>query len=181
MSEYQLKPEITFEDLRVHYGTGRAFTVISNGYEKKTHYRSGMMTNLGDIKKSEWISMMKALIAREKEEYLQAYLKEWFCDDPVYHDKNDLELHTLELHAMRIFDDELWVDFIPFNRKYRPEVLDKTKLVQVINTCCQRHGWVTMKSAMNAHSGINYCPHCGRYTEFKIVTGGETNAEGREL
>ena len=120
MSEYQLKPETTFEDLRARYGTGRAFTAISNGYEKKTHYRIGMMTNLGDIEKSEWISMMKALIAREKEEYLQAYLKEWFHDDPMCRVKDELEEHTLRLHAMRIFDDEEWVDFIHFNRKYRP-------------------------------------------------------------
>ena len=180
MAEYKLKPETTFADLRVRYGTGRAYTVFK-GQEKVSRYRIGMMTRLGDIERSEWVSLIKALIVREKEEDLQAHLREWCGRDPMYRDKADQEIHTLTLHAARIFDDEKWVDFVPFNQKYRPEVLAKTELVQVINTCCRRPGWVTKTLAMRHYGGIGYCPRCGRYTEFEIITGGETNAEKRNI
>lgn len=115
MTDFKLMPEMTFEDLRVRYGTGRAYTVFK-GQEKLSRYRVGMMTKFGDIERSEWVTLIKALIARENEEDLQTHLKEWCSKDPMYHDKNDQEIYVLELHAARIFDNEEWVDFIPFNQ-----------------------------------------------------------------
>ena len=54
--------EITFADLRVHFGTGRAYTISGKGRDRVMGYRVGMQCNLGDIEVSEWIAKVKELI-----------------------------------------------------------------------------------------------------------------------
>lgn len=48
-------------------------------------------------------------------------------------DKHDIEREALELHAARIFDDPCWRGYVEFNEKYRPEVLEQTEPVWVVN------------------------------------------------
>ena len=47
--------------------------------------------------------------------------------------KPEVEIEALELHACRIFDNPLWVGYVEFNEKYRPEVLHGVELVWVVN------------------------------------------------
>lgn len=43
---------VTFEQLRHRYGTGRSFTIKNSQGDKKTYYRHGVMTEIGDIEES---------------------------------------------------------------------------------------------------------------------------------
>lgn len=101
-----MKPieEMTFEDLCVHYGTGRAVLLSGEGRNKKYGYRHGCMTNLGDIELSRWQELAEALIARHGEEELQKRLllqveKKY----PWLHTAEERKQYALELHAARLF------------------------------------------------------------------------------
>lgn len=168
--------ELTFADLRVHFGTGRAYTVSGKGRDRVLGYRSGMQCNLGDIEVSEWNAMVKELIVQSGEqelhEQLYTHMKEHNYAKAT---KSELEQQVLELHAARIFDDPLWVDFIPFNKRFRPQVLQTVRLVWVKNACCRKAGQVTQAILdSQTNQGKVCCPHCGRWSEYEIMTTLET-------
>ena len=83
----------------------------------------------------------------------------------------ELEFKALELHASRIFDDELWVDYLQFNLKFRPEVIDPTRLVLVMPDCCKKAGQLT-RARYEENREYNCCPHCGRWTEIRLMEEG---------
>ena len=87
-------------------------------------YRVGMQCNLGDIEVSDWKAMVRDLVVQTGEQelfdQLLTHMKE---HNYAKLSKSELEQEVLELHAARIFDNPLWVDFIPFNKRFRPEVL----------------------------------------------------------
>lgn len=171
MMEHNLP--LTFETLRVHYGTGRAFLIRTEGRHKVYGYRKGIMTDLGDLDLKEWIRLAKELIQTSGEEKLYENLLEWgqahnYCRQSG----EELEAETLKRHMYRIFDDPLWVDYIPFNRRYRPEVLDLSRLVWVKAGCCGIPGEVTKERLEHDMERIP-CPVCGRWSEFEFCTDSE--------
>lgn len=96
------------------------------------------MTVLGDLEISEWREMITELIAYRSEQELQKQLYEWCAEHtPWLHGKSEITDYALECHAARLLDDPLWTDYIPFNRKYRPNVLDSAELIWA-KTACQR-------------------------------------------
>ncbi len=173
MAEYKLEPHTTFEDLRRMYGTGRAFTTGTDRLgNKKYTYRNGVMTKLGDIEESEWIFLIKALIAREGEEEMQRWLVEWYANDHVPRTPEKLEQEALEAHAARLFDNEAWANFIPFNQKYRPTVLETADLITVITDCCKTKMVVTRKQFEQPLGNMIYCPNCNGSTTIYLYEGG---------
>ena len=80
-------------------------------------------------------------------------------------------IHTLEMHASRIFDDELWVHYLQFNQKYRTEVIDPTRLVLVMLDCCKKAGRIT-RTRFEENREYNCCPHCGRWTQIQLLEEG---------
>ena len=164
--------DLKFEDLRVHFGTGRAYTVSGKGKDRVTGYRIGKKCNLGDIEVSEWIQMVRGLIEKTGEQELhQQLLTHMKEHNYTKATKSELEEEGLELHAARIFDDPLWVDFIPFNERFRPEVLRTVKLVSVMPECCKKQGYITdaRYRERTTHEEENFCPHCGRWTKISLV------------
>lgn len=114
---------LTFEKVSLKYGTGRSNTFNTpNG--KKTSYRHGVMTEIGDIEVSVWIQIVEYLIQRAKENELYNNLLEWVTDTLKW-SENDAERkkYALVLHAVRIFGNPAWVDYVAFNKKYRPKIL----------------------------------------------------------
>lgn len=112
---------------------------------------------------------------------MQKNLLEWEQEHDYCHSsRKEMEMTALELHMARIFDDPLWVDYIPFNRKYRPEVLHSARLVWVKTECCGIPGQITQeqldKSAGNT-LGIP-CPNCGRWSAFRICSPKEVSENG---
>ena len=105
--------------------TGRAFLINDRGYEKKYGYRHGVETPIGDIEESLWCELMKELIKKNGDTELYEQLFSWYQDLPVAgRTKKERELYVLQCFSHRIFDDERWVDYIPFNQKHRPEALN---------------------------------------------------------
>ena len=128
---------LSFSDLKVRYFTGRSILISDTGQGKRYQYRNGCMTALGDLEISEWREMITELIAYRSEQELQKQLYEWCAEHtPWLHGKSEITDYALECHAARLFDDPLWADYIPFNRKYRPNVLDSAELIWAKTACC---------------------------------------------
>ena len=90
-----------------------------------------------------------------------------------------MEEYALSLHAARIFEDPAWADYVPFNRQYRPEILETAKLVWIKTSCCPKAGQITEKQLEKAvYMGYRIrCPHCGRFGDFHVCTLEELQEE----
>ena len=168
--------ELTFEDLRVHFGTGRAYTISGKGRDRVLGYRTGKQCNLGDIEASEWTKLVKELILQKGEQELYQQLLSFIGKhNHAKASKAELEKEALQLHAARMFDNPLWVNFIEFNEQFRPEVLRSVRLVSVLPDCCKRVGQITEASYLehNPAKGENFCPHCRRWTKISLVDNQE--------
>ncbi len=118
-----LVSDLSFSDLRVHYFTGVAVRKLGEQRNKSSGYRNGVMTGLGDLEFPVWETLVRDLIHRSDEDELLGSLIAWLEAMPWLHTKREVELYALELHAGCIFDNPDWVDYVEFNRKYRPEKL----------------------------------------------------------
>lgn len=108
------------EDLNWHFGTGQA---ISKGYGRdKVHsYRHGVQTPIGDIELSVWIKAAEYVVERdglqEEVKRMTPYMR--------YHGNHlDIYTHTLDACLSKLYANIEWVDFIEYNEKYHPELLD---------------------------------------------------------
>lgn len=127
---------IDFPDIRWLHGV---FYCNSSrfGRDKKYHPWSGVKTDLGEIEEKAWCQIAEALINRKGESALLKSLIEWETNHNYAHaSKEVVRKEALQLHVARLFDNPLWVHFVPFNRQYRPEVLETAHLVTVVNECC---------------------------------------------
>lgn len=164
--------ELTFAKLRKKYGTGRSFPLDRSYHGKNYRYRHGIQTDIGDIEESLWYELVKRLIIRQGEKELYYQLKAWMASHCSWLKKpQDLEKETLEAHASRLFDNPQWVLYIPFNEKYRPEVLETADIVWVTTDCCHRAGRVTREHLNDhLHMGKVRCPLCGVFSPYQILT-----------
>lgn len=116
----QLADSVSFEDLRVHFFTGRSILLSGSGRDKKYSYRNGVMTDVGDIELSRWRELVRGLIEKAHEQALHEQLLKWVKECcPFQHTKEEIETYALELHASRIFDDPQWAAYDVFNQQYR--------------------------------------------------------------
>ena len=116
----QLADSVTFEDISVHFFTGRSILLSGSGRDKKYSYRSGVMTDVGDIELSRWRELVHGLIEKAHEQTLHEQLLKWVKDCcPFQHTREEIETYALELHASRIFDNPKWAAYDEFNRRYR--------------------------------------------------------------
>ena len=104
---------------------------------------------------------MDALVAWEKE-------RNYTCISP-----SKIREEALRLYSVRIFDQPKWGHYIPFNRKFRPDILTGVHIVTVVNACCKKPGEVTREQINRARDGKIACPHCGRWSAFSIVSDEE--------
>lgn len=164
---------ITFENLRYHYGTGRAYTISGTGRNRVTGYREGVKTNLGDLEISEWMDLMQQLIEKSGEQAIYAALIEWLTEHNYRKaSKSEIAREAMVQHSYRIFDNEEWVDFIPFNRRYRPQALSGVEIVKVFTSCCPKWSRITkrrMECDKSIYGSRITCPICGRLSEYKTI------------
>ena len=118
-----LVSDLSFSDLRVHYFTGVSVHRLGDQHSKSSGYRNGVMTGIGDLEFPVWETLVRDLIHRSGEDELLNSLITWLEATPWLRTECDKELYALELHAGRIFDNPDWVDYVSFNRKYRPDKL----------------------------------------------------------
>lgn len=118
--------ELTFSDLRCHYGTGRSYIKFGSGRNRVLGYRYGVMTDMGDIEYSQWAVLVMKLIERSKETEVLNALERWTQENCVWlHSKKDVEEYALDLHSSRIFEDPKWVAYEQFRDQYAPWLKDK--------------------------------------------------------
>ena len=160
---------MTWEDLRIQYRTGRSQTVSGTGRSRITAYRTGVMCRAGDLEQEHWCALVKELIAREKEQELYMHLLEFMEKvDHVRKNSQEKELSALSLHTARIFDDEKWIYYIRFNRMFRPQLIDYSRVVCVIPECCNKPAAITQTQFEEGQRNDMslYCPLCGEWTRF---------------
>ena len=157
--------ELTFADLRIHYYTGQSYLISGEGRNKVFGYRHGVMTNIGDLSEDEWTRLAMQLIEQSGEQELHQQLHTWEKEHSHWKRKElRFELDVLSMHMARLPDDPAWRDFIPFNRKYRPEALCNTEILWVKCTGCEKRYEMTRKQFENIRSrndGKLYCQKCG--------------------
>lgn len=158
---------LTLADIAHELSTGVSIAQGA-GRRKDYSYRSGVITPIGDIEDSLWQSLAEQLIDRCGERWLLKALVDW-RKERNHWKLSAAELHreALESHSHRLFDSEKWVDYIPFNRKYRPELLSGRSFPKIRSRCrCGAVGevtehWLTRDTAP--------CPGCGAFYEYDIV------------
>lgn len=125
--EGKLPENVTYDDIRLMYHTGKFIRDYGSQDKKAGKYRVGVMTKLGDIEEKDWIRYAEELVRRNSEEDLFKQLKSWYRQTtPWLRDEKDLHRYTLECFVARIFDNPNWVDYEAFNRRHRPDLLTKT-------------------------------------------------------
>ena len=160
---------LNFEDLRWKYGT---FQSLSTGSGRHKNYSSwiGVRTNIGEIEENVWYLAAERLIRQNGEQEILDALVQWGTEHNYLKAPAEaVRKEALHLHVNRIFDDPRWVDFVPFNRRYRPEALEHAHLVTVVNECCQKPGVVTQEQIDASDNGTVACPCCGRWSPFRVL------------
>lgn len=163
---------LTFADIRVHHYTGQAFIKSGQGRDAVYGYRHGLKTNVGDLDPAVWLEAANSIIEREGETELLQYLIEWEQETVPYFYKTKQELvqRATEMHVARLFDNPEWVDFVRFNQRYRPEVLERVELVSIRTSCC---GEARTTQAILDRWGTETtpCPCCGKHSPYRKVAG----------
>ena len=161
--------KLEFEDLRWQYGVFQS-TSTGSGREKRHGSWIGVKTGLGEIEVKVWCQAAEKLIQQKGEQELLGYLTQWCSERNILKESADrIRKRALQLHVDRIFDNPRWVDFVPFNRRYRPEALEHAHLVTVVNECCQKPGVVTQEQIDASDNGTVACPCCGRWSPFRVI------------
>ena len=116
---------LTYEDIRLMYHTGKFIRNFGSQDKKAGEYRSGVMTKIGDIEESGWVRYAEELIRRNNDEAFFKQLKSWYRETAAWlRDEKELHRYSLECFVARIFDNPQWVDYVAFNRLYRPEIVE---------------------------------------------------------
>lgn len=119
--------KLTFADLRWKYSTGETYTKKRGG-KNFEYYIPGVMTEIGDIRRDVWEQLMYDLIVRSGEEELYRQMYAWFKDGVMYYSSEaETKKIVLRSYSLRLFDDPEWCNYIAFNKKYRPWVLQNLK------------------------------------------------------
>lgn len=161
---------VTLPELRWMYGTGIAISKGS-GRNKTYTYRNGAATEIGDVRDDVWYQAVEHIAQRDQEVWVVDALALWeqehdYCQRTLAGWRKE----ALQLYASQLWKDPEWVCFIPFCRKHCPEILAQVRLVTVINACCGKPGEVTQEQIDRACQGTIHCPHCGRWSEFTILS-----------
>ena len=115
---------ITFSDIHWRYGTFQPYSTGS-GRDKKYFSRSGVATPIGDIQEDLWYQVAEHIAKREGEEWLVDALTQWDKEHNYMKESpSELRKDALQSYSHSLYDNPRWVDFIPFNRQFRPEVLE---------------------------------------------------------
>lgn len=118
---------ITYDDIRLMTHTGRFIRNFSSQDKKAGHYRSGVMTKIGDIEEGEWTQYAETLIRRNGDEALFEKLKQWCRNTcPWLHNEKEVHFYSLECFVAGIHNNPAWVDYAAFNKQHRPELLEAT-------------------------------------------------------
>ena len=156
------------------YGTGQEISSKNSQGNKVSHYRTGVETVLGDIEVSLWEELVQKLIEKENDQEIFGQLFEWEKAENNIPSKtsNDLLREAMQSYTYRIYDDKGWWDYVRFNMKYRPDILENDPdLMHVRLACCDRTSRIPKEQIRHYHEEpiTVPCPYCNRATLFSPV------------
>ena len=160
-------PSLGFEDIRFMFGTGVS---ESDGFgrQKKRSLRKGVQTQIGDIREDLWYQLAEQVIGLHGETWLLEALEVW-CREEMHYPRYGFDLHkaALEMHSHRIFDSEGWIDYIPFNRRFRPEVVEGRRFPKIRVDCCNRE--ISEVTEESLRRDMAPCPGCGAFRSYEVI------------
>ena len=171
----QIDPtQITRENLRIMYGTGQEIAFKNSQGNKVSNYRVGVQTALGDIEVSLWMELVQKLIEQENDQVIFECLLEWEKDNNHIgaSTKHDILREAMQSYTYRIYDNKAWWDYVRFNMKYRPEILENdAELILVHLTCCGRECRIPQEQVHHNHEAPDTvpCPYCNKGTVFSTM------------
>lgn len=71
------------------------------------------------------------------------------------------------MHSHRIFDSEGWIDYIPFNRRFRPEVVEGRRFPKIRVDCCNRE--ISEVTEESLRRDMAPCPGCGAFRSYEVI------------
>ena len=166
--------QITRDNLRYLYRTGQNIVSKNSQGNKISRYRTGVETPIGDIEVSLWMELVQKLIEKENDQEIFRQLLEWEKIENRIESKTngDMLLDALQSYTYRIYDNKGWWDYVRFNMKYRPEILDNdTELMPVRFACCGRESRIPAEQIYRNHEEQEAvpCPYCNIGTTFTII------------
>lgn len=162
---------VTTEDLQFKWSTATAKST-GKGYWKKTTYRTGMETRIGNIEIGVWIKAAEAVIHRdgldEELEHMTAFYYE-NNETPAF-TREELYRASVGSTLFSLYKDPEWFWFVPYNRKHHPELLAAAHLIEVVADCCQAQATYTEEGLTRAGDHI-HCPSCRTWTTYHRAPG----------
>ena len=119
----QIPEGFSLSQISCKHRTGRAVLIRDGGKgQKEYRYRSGMMTELGDIREDVWVAAVEKYARENGDEALvDAYLK-WTRDrTPWMKTEAARKTYALELYADRMCDNSSWAGYQDFADNYMPK------------------------------------------------------------
>ena len=161
-------PHLRAGDLRWMYSTGKG-QITGSGRDKRHTYRTGIQTPIGDIELSVWIKAAEYIVERdglqEELEHLRPFALSFGAS---LFAKQLLHAYHLDLYLSGIYHNPTWVDFVPYNERYHPALLDSTPMVKVTMDCCKIVCTIP-KAQIHKENQTAHCPACGRWASFSRV------------
>ena len=139
------------------------------GRQKKRSLRKGVQTQIGDIREDLWYQLAEQVIGLHGETWLLEALEVW-CREEMHYPRYGFDLHkeALELHSHQIFDSEGWIDYITFNRRFRPEVVEGRRFPRIRVGCCDREISEATEEMLERRD-VAPCPKCGAFRSYEVI------------
>lgn len=108
----------TFESLRAFYTSCRGQSTIDKSGTRSKKFHIAVVTPCGNIEQSKWVERISKLIHDSGEDKIQTALRVFCTDNCIWlHTKAEIDLYALELHSIRIFENEKWVHYHEFRKQ----------------------------------------------------------------
>jgi len=156
-------------------------TVTLEDLQYQYHAISGKIgryvTRSGGIEEKEFRRILEYIVLRDYDGWLVDSLEEYYQYDTSGCFAKDARWHALDAYLSGLQDNERWVGYLSFNRKYRPGLIKGRTFPIVEADCCQKPGPITQ---LQFDEGRTTCPACGRFTGVKLVGRGAIDTEKME-
>ena len=106
---------LTYNDIRIQFHTGKFVRDFSSQDKKAGKYRSGMMTQIGDIEENQWYQAAEEIIKEKGDWALFEKLKNWYINKCSWlRNKKEAHRYALECFVSGIHNNPEWCDYIDF-------------------------------------------------------------------
>ena len=120
--EIKISEELTYEDIRVQYGTGRYVRTSGSGRNAQGYYRTGFMTKIGDLDEQTWIAYAEELVSRNGDGAVLKQLEQWFAEHLAWlRDEKAVYLYALKFLIAGLHESSKWVDYEAFHQIFKNE------------------------------------------------------------